>query len=386
MRLSDITRNGIERALEEYDELGRDEFLFRYRYSPMNTYFLEHAGRRYPSKAIVGVAHRYDRPDEGHLQNSDFSGGQATVAKLLTDLQFKVVRGPLVLSPEGSTGEKLDASFDLDRDRDGWAINYHSRGGTKGSPSALNTQYTEGLQVLVRRLAHLEAELTLINVDSQPMHKLPPAQRRLSFRYPISLSQLSDIDALLSDISSKQKEIGHKGKPTGGNSTRRLRLCFTVDFTLEENDLLAHLALNQDSSACLSGDEAAVESVADSKATEGAVKLVTVNRYERNRFARKRCIETFGYRCSVCEIDFSERYGQVGRGFIHVHHLVPLSEIGERYEVDPVTDLRPVCPNCHAMLHHRTVVPRTIEELRRILNTPKPEPKGRSDRSGEVAP
>lgn len=40
-------------------------------------------------------------------------------------------------------------------------------------------------------------------------------------------------------------------------------------------------------------------------------------------------------------------------GLIHVHHLKPLGEVGEGYLLDPVADLRPVCPNCHAMLHRR---------------------------------
>ncbi len=36
----------------------------------------------------------------------------------------------------------------------------------------------------------------------------------------------------------------------------------------------------------------------------------------------------------------------MGEGFIHVHHLKPLSEVGYEYRVDPIRDLRPVCPNC----------------------------------------
>ncbi len=60
-------------------------------------------------------------------------------------------------------------------------------------------------------------------------------------------------------------------------------------------------------------------------------------------------------------------YGQIGEGFIHVHHLKPLSEIGQEYEVDPIEDLRPVCPNCHAMLH-RKKPPYTIEQLKDLIH------------------
>ncbi|MND65181.1 HNH endonuclease [Agrobacterium tumefaciens] len=84
---------------------------------------------------------------------------------------------------------------------------------------------------------------------------------------------------------------------------------------------------------------------------EGALKEIKVNGYERDRRARQACIDHYGTDCQVCGLDFESRYGEIGAGFIHVHHVVPLASIGEQYEVDPVKDLIPVCPNCHAMLH-----------------------------------
>ena len=84
---------------------------------------------------------------------------------------------------------------------------------------------------------------------------------------------------------------------------------------------------------------------------EGAYHQIAVNAYERNAHARKACIEHYGYACSVCGFDFQHTYGELGKYFIHVHHLIPISEIGAEYSVNPIEDLRPVCPNCHAMLH-----------------------------------
>jgi hypothetical protein len=97
---------------------------------------------------------------------------------------------------------------------------------------------------------------------------------------------------------------------------------------------------------------------------EGIKKTVIVNSYERNPIARKKCIEHYGAKCAVsnCGFDFEELYGDIGKGFIHVHHLTQLSDIGQGYEVDPIKDLRPVCPNCHAMLHQKNP-PYTINEL-----------------------
>ena len=96
---------------------------------------------------------------------------------------------------------------------------------------------------------------------------------------------------------------------------------------------------------------------------EGIKKMVLVNSYERNPIARKKCIEYYGTKCVVCGFNFEKAYGDIGKGFIHVHHLTKLSDIGQGYEVNPIKDLRPVCPNCHAMLHQKNP-PHTIDELK----------------------
>lgn len=102
---------------------------------------------------------------------------------------------------------------------------------------------------------------------------------------------------------------------------------------------------------------------------EGATKQTLVNRYERSSIARQRCIEYHGCKCAVCGFDFEEKYGEIGKGFIHVHHIVPLNQIGKEYVVNYEKDLIPVCPNCHAMLHrsmngHEV----TVDELKNIIN------------------
>lgn len=99
---------------------------------------------------------------------------------------------------------------------------------------------------------------------------------------------------------------------------------------------------------------------------EGSVRQALVNAYERSRTARQVAINHHGMACVVCGLQFEERYGALGAGFIHVHHVVPLSDLGPDYELDPIQDLRPVCPNCHAMLH-RQRPPLSIEVLRKII-------------------
>ena len=99
---------------------------------------------------------------------------------------------------------------------------------------------------------------------------------------------------------------------------------------------------------------------------EGSVQQILVNRYERDARARQDCINRYGTSCFICDFDCVEVYGEVMAGFIHVHHLRPLSSVGGDYDIDPVQDLRPVCPNCHAVLHRREP-PYSVEEVRAFL-------------------
>lgn len=99
------------------------------------------------------------------------------------------------------------------------------------------------------------------------------------------------------------------------------------------------------------------------KYVEGASTQTLVNSFERNASARRACLDHHGYACKACGLDFGARYGELGRGFIHVHHVVKISSIGKKYVINPVTDLIPVCPNCHAMIH-QSDPPLSVENLR----------------------
>lgn len=99
---------------------------------------------------------------------------------------------------------------------------------------------------------------------------------------------------------------------------------------------------------------------------EGALREIKVNSYERNLQARKKCLDHYGTRCCVCKMSFEEEYGPAGKGYIQVHHKKPLYLVGEEYEIDPINDLCPVCPNCHTMIHSRKP-PYNIEEVQALL-------------------
>lgn len=99
---------------------------------------------------------------------------------------------------------------------------------------------------------------------------------------------------------------------------------------------------------------------------EGALKTVTVNSHERSAEARIKCIAHHGCVCKCCGFDFERTYGTLGKGFIHVHHVMPLSVKKGPYVVDPVADLVPLCANCHAMVHRAGFI-LTVDELKALL-------------------
>lgn len=99
---------------------------------------------------------------------------------------------------------------------------------------------------------------------------------------------------------------------------------------------------------------------------EGQARRAVALRYERNPKARLLCIQHHGTNCSICGFNFGAVYGDAFDGFIVVHHLEPISTKSGPYMVDPVRDMRPVCANCHLVIHRRAT-PYSVEEVTKFL-------------------
>lgn len=107
---------------------------------------------------------------------------------------------------------------------------------------------------------------------------------------------------------------------------------------------------------------AEIGSVDFSFASEGQSHSVLSTRYERSRANRAAAIAVHGSSCAVCQFNFDENYGDLARGYVEVHHLIPVSSMGGPRPVDPLTELVPLCANCHRMAHRRWP-PYTPQEL-----------------------
>lgn len=92
-----------------------------------------------------------------------------------------------------------------------------------------------------------------------------------------------------------------------------------------------------------------------------------VTRYERSPQNRAAAIRIHGCKCCVCGFDFEKTYGALGKNFIEVHHLVPLSSLDEEVKVNPETDLVCLCANCHRMIHRKVNAILTPEQLKHIM-------------------
>lgn len=168
----------------------------------------------------------------------------------------------------------------------------------------------------------------------------------------VRLKLISKFDNELLSLNNLY-ENGLKGAPQGPMKIKNAEL-----FNYIEN------TINQDSLNNILPEEINIKEI-----HEGIGKTITVNKYERSNLARNKCIEYNGCICKVCGMDFYKKYGDIGKGFIHVHHIVPLNTIKDDYVVDYKNDLIPVCPNCHAMLHRKINGKYlSIEELKKIVS------------------
>lgn len=116
--------------------------------------------------------------------------------------------------------------------------------------------------------------------------------------------------------------------------------------------------------AALIGVEEATATVAGE--AEGTPYQTLVTRYERKKVNREACIQLKGLACHACGFDFAAFYGDVGCGYVEIHHTTPVSELGPNYVIDVAKDLVPLCANCHAMVHRQNP-PMPIEELKELI-------------------
>jgi 5-methylcytosine-specific restriction protein A len=326
LALADVTTEAVLKSLLEFDRIGREEFLAKYGFGGARTYLLLYEGRTYDSKAIVGVAHGL--ATGRRLASRDFSGGDATVARLLTRLGFKVVRA----SNPDWTRDELILACDLVVDN-GW--------------HELRTNYPAVIE-LSRLLQAL------------PLH--PPHERGRNFRSPDAVSRKTG------DLMSAYP--GYAGKRTRGGAGDR----WVIKDFMERPEEMKRLA-NAIRAAAAAGEFDGLPAVEglelddDEGVPEGRLLLRRYLDRERDQTIKRKKIEQVrrqggNLACQVCAFDFGATYGARGEGYIECHHVVPLHVTGETKT--RLADLILICANCHRMIHRGSPW-LTPDELRACL-------------------
>ncbi|MEU2617534.1 HNH endonuclease [Streptomyces sp. NPDC007157] len=327
MRKGAITRDAVLKAIAEYDELGRARFLAKYRFSEARSYLLLHEGREYDSKAIAGVAHRWDQGRA--LLPEEFSGGKEHAAAWLKRAGFEV---RAVKNPDWTRDEIILACH------------------------LVMTNGWKGLEANDPHVIDLSGLLHLMPIHAE-------ADRNEKFRNPNGVARKTF------DIATRHPD--YRGKPTNGGAldVEVLHEFLARPAEMSETARLIRQGITTgDLQALALEDEGDLD---DYSAPEGRLLMSRHRRRERNKGLRKKKIAAVlrqggTLACEACGFDFEEVYGDRGSGYIECHHVVPLHEAGEGRT--KLSDLALICANCHRMIHRCAPWP-TPKELRHLIQT-----------------
>ncbi|MDI1458713.1 HNH endonuclease [Streptomyces sp. ATE26] len=323
MRKGAITRAAVLKSIVEYDEVGRSEFLAKYGFSEARSYLLLHEGRGYDSKAIAGVAHKWDHGRA--LLPEEFSGGKEHAVAWLKRAGFEV---KAVKNPDWARDEVILACHLVMAN--GW----------------------KGLDANDPRVIELSGLLQVMPIHAE-------ADRNETFRNPNGVARKTF------DIATRHPD--YQGKPTNGGATDVEVL---NDFLARPSEMTEVAQLIRQGIA--EGDFQVTpldEDQEDYSAPEGRLLMSRHRRRERNKGLRKKKIAAVlkqgrTLACEACGFNFEEVYGDRGSGYIECHHVVPLHKAGEGRT--KLSDLALICANCHRMIHRRAPWP-TPRELKSLV-------------------
>ncbi|MGW0501711.1 HNH endonuclease [Micromonospora sp. NPDC003241] len=318
MALADVTRAGVLAAVQQFDDLGRDDFLKSTGFRRSRAYYLDYQGNLYDSKAIIGYAHGASTGTAWGPQ--DFSGGDKTVAQRLEVLGFAVAFLP---NPDW-TRDEIVLACDLV-----WINGWHQ---------------LDANDERVRALSDL--------LQSPAIHR---GRRNPDFRNPAGVAlKTYNIVADSSNGNQLDRVVREefRARPAEMRSLAdRIR-------ELLREEVEAESASNDPDL-----DEISVR--------EGGVTLRAHLRRERNPKLRRQKLADAKRRgvaiaCEVCGFDFQRVYGDRGRDYIECHHRIPLHVSGETNT--RLSDLALICSNCHRMAHRGSPW-LTIEELKVLVTS-----------------
>lgn len=208
------------------------------------------------------------------------------------------------------------------------------------------------------------------------------------FGFKLALDVLKDRAAMMrarlpdyeKQFGTKQIELGsNKSLPRAYEAGHIIGVSYSQDKMPSEGDLARDLRRIIEGYLALTfrgGIEPSIEAKGQINEDELSIQmtLMETRRYrmhkkiERNSTASKAAKKIHGHRCQACDLDFTEAYGEIGKGYIEAHHLKPMSSLeeGKAVEYNVEKDFAVLCANCHRMIH-RYSNPGDLDAFRKIL-------------------
>jgi 5-methylcytosine-specific restriction enzyme A len=335
MALSDITYENVLAAIKEHDEIGSEAFLTKYGFGKSKAYLIEHERSFYDSKAIVGVAHSFARPEIGPLDRAKFSGGKTAATKVLEALGFKIF--------------------------------------VKDKPPPRNPNWTRDELILAVEFYKKHAPSIPGKTDSrliETSHEIRAVAESLGLHGDETFRNPNGVYMKLMEL--RKYDPKYSGKGLG----RSLRPIEQEVWDLSNNAIASTTKLIRAALVEIEHGDNARTIIADAwepeivDAAEGAL-VTRLHRYrERSRKIandkKKQFLKSHGTLfCEACGFDFAKTYGERGNGFIECHHTIPVSTM-EPGRKTKLSELALVCANCHRMIHSKRPWLQ-IEELRALL-------------------
>ena len=222
-----------------------------------------------------------------------------------------------------------------------------------------------------QKLIHTEFRKYLRTEESQKGNMLNTLINAAENNLPALIKQhiRPDFDCIYDDIYSIEELLTMSAKissdedilagPYGYISSKTIE-AYIRFYAQKHNINLDAVSLPEDPS-----DQQPAEDEEEKQRLEGRMTEAKVLRRQRNRQARQQCLEASGYKCYICGFDFEKTYGEIGKGFLEVHHKRPISTYDEEHEI-PQSELVALCSNCHSMVHRRKEA-MDVDELKSIV-------------------
>lgn len=358
-----ITREHVEAALTDF------RAGVPHRFGPSTGYDLLHSGRRYPPKAILGLAAQH--ATGATLVPKDFSGGEESRCfRILRKLGFTVIpkegasadAGPPQRNVAALVFQANPALYGLDEYLSRhtyiyWNCPRHAE------------QVKRGMPVFLKRSGHgggIVAKGTVAELPSPKSQVAKPEFLREDLWRVASREEFPHVGIQLEEV---RLSIDEGMIPTA------------ILESLDE--LIGHplVTVRQGTVFRLSAEQAIglfrewggacdLDSRGTNKVEEGTRRLVTHQRIERSRKLVEDKKQAFRQQhgrlfCEVCGKDHSATYGDLwSERAIEAHHLKPLGELMGAFETS-LDDLLLVCSICHALIHHSGGVEENLRRLRR---------------------